>query len=436
MKIALGADQVGYPLKQAIFTYLISRDYEVIDFGTGFSDRVVDYPDYARKVALSVSSGECERGVLVCGTGVGMTIAANKFPGARAAWCDDLYIARQCRIHNDVNILCLGALVTPPKKAESILDEWLETSFEFGRHVPRLAKLDTAFQIDRQGRDEQRFSEAMSEIHLGVAISPRKSVFGPLMFAGELQEGLRAASQAGFSAVELSLRCPDDVESGMLTDLLERNGLSLAAIATGQSCLHDQYCLCSPDAALREKTVERLKRHMNLAASVGAKVIIGGIRGKFVGPVDELAHQRAGAVAAIKACADYASDNGVTLLLEPINRYETNFVNTVQEGMDLIDEIGAPALKLLPDTYHMNIEEDHPDLALRRAQDYIGYVHVADSNRMVPGKGHINFVKIFETLADIGYTGFVTVEALPLPNDQEALHMASGFLQSVMQKIV
>ena len=143
MKIALGADQVGYPLKQAIITYLTSKDYEVIDFGTSSSDQVVDYPDFARKVALSVSSGECARGVLVCGTGVGMTIAANKFPGARAAWCDDLYIARQSRIHNDANILCLGALITPPKKAEAILSEWLETSFEFGRHVPRLAKLDT-----------------------------------------------------------------------------------------------------------------------------------------------------------------------------------------------------------------------------------------------------------------------------------------------------
>ena len=100
--------------------------------------------------------------------------------------------------------------------------------------------------------------------------------------------------------------------------------------------------------------------------------------------------------------------------------------------MDLIDEIGVPSLKLLPDTFHMNIEEDCIDLALRRAQDYIGYVHFADSNRMVPGKGHINFVKILETLADIGYAGYVTVEALPLPNDREAVQMASGFLQSVM----
>ena len=154
-----------------------------------------------------------------------------------------------------------------------------------------------AFQIDRQGRNEQKFSEAMSAIHLGVALSPRKSVFGPLMFAGELQEGLRAVSRAGFSAVELSLRCPDDVEVGVLTELLKHNGLSLSAIATGQSCLHDQYCLCSPDAALREKTVERLKRHIDLAVMFDAKVIIGGIRGKMIGSADEQALQRAGAVA-------------------------------------------------------------------------------------------------------------------------------------------
>jgi len=432
MRIALGADQVGYPLKQALVNYLNARNYEVIDFGTDSPDRVVDYPDYARMVALSVSSGKCERGVLVCGTGVGMTIAANKFPGARAAWSDDIYVARQSRIHNDANILCMGALVTPVKKAEAILDEWLATSFEFGRHVPRLAKLDTEFLVARSSRNEQKFTDAMTNIQLGVALSPRKSVFGPLMFAGELQEGLQAAAQSGFSAVELSLRCPDDVEKQELAEMLKLKGLSLSAIATGQSCLHDQLCLCTPDEGLREKTVERLKRHIDLAAGFEAKVIIGGIRGKMTGSAGEQAKQRAGAVEAIRACAVYALDKGVTLLIEPINRYETNFINTVQDGMDLIDEIGESSLKLLPDTFHMNIEENDIDLALRRAQVYTGYVHFADSNRMVPGKGHINFARIMETLADIGYAGIVTVEALPLPNDQEAIQMASGFLRSLL----
>jgi len=100
--------------------------------------------------------------------------------------------------------------------------------------------------------------------------------------------------------------------------------------------------------------------------------------------------------------------------------------------MDLIDEIGEPALKLLPDTFHMNIEENDIALALRRSKDYTGYVHFADSNRMVPGKGHVNFVSILETLADIGYEGYITVEALPLPNDLEAMQIASGFLRSLL----
>ncbi len=434
MKIALGADQVGYSLKQAIRNYFVSRNFEVVDFGTDSPDRAVDYPDFAREVALAVSSGECERGVLVCGTGVGMTIAANKFPGARAAWCNDLYIAQQCRIHNNANILCMGGLVTTPRLAEAILDEWMETPFEYGRHVPRLAKLDVEFQIDHTDQKEQKFAEAVKNIPLGVAISPRKSVFGPLMFAGELEEGLQSASQAGFNAVELSLRCPDDVQEGVLAGLLKQNNLSLSAIATGQSCLHDRLCLCSPDASLREQTVERLKRHIDLAASFSARVILGGIRGKMVSSRDEQLAQRAGAVAAMKECAAYAGEKGVGLLLEPINRYETNFINTVQEGMDLIDEIGESSLKLLPDTFHMNIEEEDIALALRRAKHHVGYVHFADSNRMVPGKGHINFARILGTLLEIGYTGYVTVEALPLPTDREAVQMASGFLRSLWSR--
>ena len=432
MRIAFGADQAGYPLKQVLVEYLASKNYEVIDFGTDSPDRVVDYPDYARMVALSVSSGECQRGVLVCGTGVGMVMAANKFPGTRAAWSDDIFVARQSRIHNDANILCMGALVTTPRRAQAILDEWLATAYEFGRHVPRLAKLDTEFLVARNSRDEEKFKDAMASIRFGVALSPRESVFGPLMFAGKLTEGLKTASQARFSAVELSLRFPDDVGRQELAELLNINGLALSAIATGQSCLHDQLCLCSSDERLREKTVERLQQHIDLASAFEAKVIIGGIRGKMTGSASEQALQRAGAVEAIKACAAYAGEKGVTLLLEPINRYETNFINSVQDGMDLMDEIGEPALKLLPDTFHMNIEENDIALALRRSKDYTGYVHFADSNRMVPGKGHVNFVSILETLADIGYEGYITVEALPLPNDLEAMQMASGFLRSLL----
>ena len=190
MKIAIGSDHVGFPLKAEIADYLRSIDVEVLDKGPFSAQVAVDYPDYACKVAVAVSSGLCERGIVVCGTGVGVSIAVNKHPGIRAVLCDSVHIARQSRIHNDANVLAMGALITEPAQARQYVDAWLATAFEGGRHLPRLAKLDMAFQQDWQ--DLSKLDR--SGIKLGIALSSRKSVFGPLMYAGDLPAGLWAAA--------------------------------------------------------------------------------------------------------------------------------------------------------------------------------------------------------------------------------------------------
>ena len=130
MKIAIGSDHIGFPLKEAVGSYLCSLGFDIQDEGTNNAQNVVDYPDSAHKVARAVSSGECERGVVVCGTGVGVSIAVNKYPGIRAVLCDHPFIARQSRIHNDANVLAMGALVTTPTLACHYLDIWLATDFE------------------------------------------------------------------------------------------------------------------------------------------------------------------------------------------------------------------------------------------------------------------------------------------------------------------
>jgi len=138
--IALGADHAGWPLKEAIKAWLSARGHEILDFGTHTADSV-DYPDYAALVADAVSAGTVERGVLVCGTGIGMAIAANKVPGARAASCADVYTARMAREHNDTNVLALGARLTGSEAATEILRVWLETAFAGDRHARRVGKL-------------------------------------------------------------------------------------------------------------------------------------------------------------------------------------------------------------------------------------------------------------------------------------------------------
>ena len=138
--IALGADHAGFELKEALKAWLIDHGYQVLDYGT-HSTESVDYPDYAAQVAEAVANQKVERGLLFCGTGLGMAMAANKVPGVRAALCPDLYTARMSREHNDANVLTLGGRLMGPEMALDILKLWIETEFAGGRHRRRVDKI-------------------------------------------------------------------------------------------------------------------------------------------------------------------------------------------------------------------------------------------------------------------------------------------------------
>ncbi len=140
MKIALGADHAGYLLKDRIRQYVTERGYQVIDEGTNSSDSV-DYPDFALKVARDVADGRAERGILVCGSGIGMAITANKVPGIRAANIGSEYEAQMSREHNNLNVLALGARILDEADAKQIVQIWLDTPFSGGRHSGRLEKI-------------------------------------------------------------------------------------------------------------------------------------------------------------------------------------------------------------------------------------------------------------------------------------------------------
>lgn len=140
MKIALGADHGGIHLKETIKTFLTEQGFEVTDFGT-HAEESVDYPDIAEPVAKAVAAGEYDRGILICGTGIGIGIAANKVKGIRAALCHDCFSAKASREHNDANILTMGERVIGPGLALSIVDIWVHTEFSGGRHARRVAKI-------------------------------------------------------------------------------------------------------------------------------------------------------------------------------------------------------------------------------------------------------------------------------------------------------
>lgn len=145
MKVALGVDHAGFAYKKEIEAVLRALGATVLDFGAA-SDQACDYPDFAEKVARAVASGEAERGVLLCGTGIGMSISANKVPGIRAAVITDEKTAELSRRHNDANVFCAGARILPVLKIAEALKVWMETPFEGGRHQRRVDKIS---RLDR-----------------------------------------------------------------------------------------------------------------------------------------------------------------------------------------------------------------------------------------------------------------------------------------------
>ncbi len=268
-------------------------------------------------------------------------------------------------------------------------------------------------------------------VRFSVAMSPQPSIFSPLLFAGKLGEGIEILAKEGFSAVEVSLRQTEDLDIEWFANRLQELGLGVSAFATGRMCLEESLCLSNLNPIVRRQVYDRLSALIKLAARFKASLIIGGVRGKLSGERDQRKEQRAVAIDTLRRYAAVAQDLGINLLLEPINRYETNFINSSLDGLEFIEEIDHPAVRLLLDTFHMNIEEVDPCLAIRKAGNRLAYVHFADNNRLAPGQGHINFPAIIQTLIDIGYCGYIAAEILPIPDDVTALIQTGRYLNSL-----
>lgn len=268
---------------------------------------------------------------------------------------------------------------------------------------------------------------------IGVSLSPEKSSFGPLLFAGDLPRGMECAKQLGYDGVEISVLDSAKIDREELLRGLERLKLRVFALATGQTYYTDGFSLYDAAEDKRVRAVERIFGAIDLARELDCKVILGGIRGTIKGPQESVEALRARGARAIGECAEYGRERGVELLLEPINRYETNVVNTLKDGAELIAQLGARNVTLLPDTFHMNIEESDIPKNLAQAGGLVGYVHVADSNRWAPGFGHIPFAPILKQLNAMGYCGPIGVEVLPKPTSYEAAVQAIRELRALME---
>lgn len=232
----------------------------------------------------------------------------------------------------------------------------------------------------------------------------------------------------GYDGIELALRRASDVDLPEMLRRLAATGLEVPCISTGQVFASDRLYFTHPDPAVRQAALGRVTEMIRLAADMGAKVNTGRVRGIVPeGELKEVAIVRF--LDCIRRCADVAEPLGVELVIEPVNRYEINFVNSCTEGLEIIRRTGRDCVKLMPDMFHMNIEDASFRAAFESAGSMIGYVHAADSNRLAPGWGHLPFDEIFGILRGIGYNGYVTAEILPEPDPDSAARQAVRFLR-------
>lgn len=242
---------------------------------------------------------------------------------------------------------------------------------------------------------------------------------GPFVFWDDLPAACRAAAALGFDAIELFPPGPDAVDTAELKALLEDTGLALAAVGTGAGWVRHKLTLTTADQDAHARAMAFVEGMIDFAAVFDAPVIIGSMQGRAADAADREATMGYLAEALLNLGL-HAKRYGLPLLYEPLNRYETNLVNRLDDGVKLVSGLAAANVKLLADLYHMNIEEADLAAALRAAGPHVGHVHFADSNRRAAGMGHTAFAPVTAALREVGYTGYLSAEVLPLPDPAAA----------------
>jgi len=242
---------------------------------------------------------------------------------------------------------------------------------------------------------------------------------GPFVYWDDVSAAASKAAALGFDALEVFPRTPESVDVAALQSVLTANQLSLAALGTGAGWVVHKLRLTDPDAAIREKAVAFISEIARKAGEFGAATIIGSMQGRIEPQTprnDAMGWLHDG----VDRIARTAAAAGSLLLLEPLNRYETNVLTSVIDGADLLRKLAVPNVKLLCDLFHMNIEEADLGESLRHAGDLVGHVHFADSNRRAVGFGHLDVRPVMAALRDIGYDGYLSAEVFPLPDSDLA----------------
>jgi len=263
-----------------------------------------------------------------------------------------------------------------------------------------------------------------------IVVSISSTKFSALAFKEDFEESIKKIADLGFDGAELAVRNPKDLKVDDVINIIKENNLEVPAIGTGQAYGEEGLSFSDSDETIRKMAVERINDQIVFASHFNAQVIIGLIRGEIEEGINR-AEAEEWTIDCLRKCTKFAKEYNIGLTLEPVNRYESNFINTLNEGIKFIERVGASNLGLLADTFHMNIEEVSIYDSIIQAKDFITHVHFADSNRWAPGCGHLDFAKIVQTLKNTDYQGYVSAEILPLPDPNTCARLTAEHLNKI-----
>lgn len=235
----------------------------------------------------------------------------------------------------------------------------------------------------------------------------------------------------GFDSMEIHIRSPHMVDGAKIKDHCEKINLEISSIGTGMAYSMEKLSLTSSDRQIRNEAILRLKEQLDLGKILSCPVIIGSMRGIIEnGETFQTVDQRM--VESMKELAEYAEKSGGELVIEAIDRFETNYLHTAEDVLELIEKIGSSRVKIHLDTFHMNLEERDWRKAILSCKGKLGHVHVADNNRNYPGWGLIDFQTILSLLHEIEYKNSLVLECFPIPDGETALCRGVKYLDGLM----
>lgn len=268
---------------------------------------------------------------------------------------------------------------------------------------------------------------------ISTCLSTSPTKFDAVPFRGDFAFNVSQISSMGFDGIELAVRDPETINQDEIIQTITAAGMEIPAVGTGQAWGEDGLSFTDPDPRIRKEAIQRIYSHLNFSAKAGSIVIIGLLRGITRENVSDR-QAREWMYEAFSDCCHKAEERGVRIAFEPINRYETSLLNSVDEGLEFIERVGGENLGMLLDTFHMNIEEPSIEDSIRNAGDKTFHFHYADSNRLYPGAGHLDFVSIMKALNDIAYKGYLSGEHRPDPEPMYAVAQGLSFMRDLEKK--